>query len=214
MNEKDFQPNSHKYKEEQRKATSTPAERKVEKVVSGTVTTKKKNGIQKFADAFVSEDVVNIKSFILSDVIIPAIKNVASDTVGTIVDVIKNSVDTCLYGEAGARKKSNSSKISYRDYYESNKRRAVTEPKTRSSSRYDYEDIILDNRGEAEEVLSQMIGMVDTYKMVSVADLYDLVGITCNYTDNKYGWTDLEHASVIRVREGYMIKLPRAVPLD
>ena len=41
-----------------------------------------------------------------------------------------------------------------------------------------------------------------------------LVGVSGNYTDNKYGWTDIRNASVIRVRDGYMIKLPKALPLN
>lgn len=49
---------------------------------------------------------------------------------------------------------------------------------------------------------------------MSVADLYDLVGINGNYTDNKYGWFNIRTASVVRVRDGYMIKLPKAVPLN
>lgn len=30
--------------------------------------------------------------------------------------------------------------------------------------------------------------------IVSVADMYDLCGMTCNYTDNKYGWKSLARA--------------------
>ena len=60
--------------------------------------------------------------------------------------------------------------------------------------------------------------LIDTYGMVSVADFYDLVGLQCNYTDNKYGWTDIRNASVVRVRDndgnGYLIKLPKIQPLN
>jgi hypothetical protein len=56
--------------------------------------------------------------------------------------------------------------------------------------------------------------LIDTYGIVSVADFYDLVGITGNYTDNKYGWNNIHSASIVRVREGYMIKLPRALALN
>ena len=52
------------------------------------------------------------------------------------------------------------------------------------------------------------------YKVVSVADFYDLCGITGNYTDNKYGWEDIRSATISHTRDGYIIKLPRAVPLD
>ena len=73
---------------------------------------------------------------------------------------------------------------------------------------------MLETRGEAEDVLSRMDELIDTYGVVSVADLYDLVGISCNYTDNKYGWTNLRNAEPVRVRDGYMLKLPKALPID
>ena len=70
------------------------------------------------------------------------------------------------------------------------------------------------SEGEAEDVLSRMDELIDTYGVVSVADLYDLVGISCNYTDNKYGWTNIRNVEPIRVRDGYMLKLPKAMPID
>ena len=60
----------------------------------------------------------------------------------------------------------------------------------------------------------RMDELISSYRVVSVADFYDLAGITPEYTDNKYGWTDIRSANIVRVRDGYMIKLPRAVPLD
>ena len=34
------------------------------------------------------------------------------------------------------------------------------------------------------------------------------------YTYDKYGWSDISTARVLSVREGYLIKLPRPVPVD
>lgn len=200
----DYKSNSHKFKEERQEA---PAERKVEKIITGSAKPKKKNEIQKFADVFISEDVVNVKSYILLDVLVPAIKKAISD-------IVTNGIDMVLYGETGHTKKnSTASKISYRNYYDkSSDRRDFTSSRTKPG--YSYDDIVLDNRGEAEDVLSRMDELISTYGLVSVADLYDLVGITGNYTDNKYGWTDIRSASTVRVRDGYMIKLPKALPLN
>ena len=50
--------------------------------------------------------------------------------------------------------------------------------------------------------------------MATVADLYELVGVTGEYTDNKYGWDSLGSASVTRVRGGYLVDLPRTRLLD
>ena len=83
-----------------------------------------------------------------------------------------------------------------------------------SRARHDFDEIILETRGEAEEVLSHLVDLTIDYQQATVADLYDLVGITSNFTDNKYGWTDLRSASVTRVRDGYLINLPRTQILD
>ena len=81
-------------------------------------------------------------------------------------------------------------------------------------SGYSFDDIVLESRGEAEEVLSRMDELLEMYEIVSVADLYDLVGITHDYTDNNYGWTNIRTAEVVRVRNGgYMLKLPKVLPI-
>lgn len=176
--------------------------KKVDKVINGTAKRKKKNEAQKFADVFISEDVNNVKSYILLDVLVPAVKKAISD-------IVVNGIDMILYGETGHTKKSNGTKPSYRNYYESNN----TSSSTRRSI-YTFDNIILSNRAEAEEVLDGMSDILNQYGTVSVADMYDLVGISGSYTDNKYGWTDIRSAEVVRERDGgYTIKLPKALPL-
>lgn len=201
----EYKSNSHKSKEEQRKVETS--ERKVGKVISGSAKTRKKTEIQKFADVFIQEDAQKVKSYILMDVLVPAVKKAISD-------VVTNGIDMILYGESGkTRKSGTASKVSYRSYYDKrDERRDCASGRTRTG--YDYDDVVLDNRGEAEEVLSRMDELIATYGLASVADFYDLVGITGSYTDNKYGWTDIRNASVVRVRDGYTIKLPRALPLN
>ena len=188
----EYKGNSHKLREE-----ASNQEHKVEKIVSGKV--KKKGSFQKIRSALISEDAESVKSYIFIDVLIPAIKKAISD-------IVTNGIEMMLYGDSG-RKRGTSSKISYRDYYKDDSRirdrRAV-------NGIYDYDDIIIPSRGEAEEVLRTMDEIIDTYGMVSVADFYELVGVTGRFTDNKYGWTDLRTANVIHVRDGYMIRLPKA----
>ena len=194
-----YEPNSHKYKEEK---ASHVEKKKVEKVVSGVVKTKKKSEIKKVADIFISEDIQNVKSYILMDVLVPAIKKAVSD-------IVTNGIDMILYGGKGSL----SSKVSYRNYYDrKDDYRPYNNPLTRAA--YDTEDIILQTRGEAEEVLARMDELISCYGVVSVADLYDLIGKTCSYTSNKYGWTNIRNAEAIRVRDGYMLKLPKALPIN
>lgn len=198
-----YKPNSHKSKEQQEPVP----EKKLEKVVQGKVTTKKKSEVSKLADIFVPGDVANVKSYVIMDVLVPAVKKAISD-------IVTNGIDMILYGESGrTRKNGPASKVSYSQYYDRDRVRRDRGP-VAPRANYSYNDILLDNRGEAEEVLARMDELVATYGMVSVADLNDLVGITGNYTDNNYGWTNIKSAYVQRVRDGYLLKLPRAIPID
>lgn len=179
--------------------------KKVESVIAGKAKTKKKSEIKKFADVFISEDASNVKSYILLDVLIPAVKKAISD-------IVTNGIDMILYGESGGRKKNTASKISYRDYYDRDGGRRM-ESSFRSG--FDYDDVTFETRADAEAVLDAMDEAISKYGVVSVGDFYDLANIsTDNYTVNKYGWTDIRSASVVRVRDGYMIKLPKALPLN
>ena len=73
---------------------------------------------------------------------------------------------------------------------------------------------IFDSRSGAEEVLSRMHELIDTYGLVSVADVHDLCGTTSIYTDSKHGWTNLDSAEIIRVRGGsYKLCLPKVLPI-
>lgn len=195
----EYKPNSNKFKAEQKEAET---KKTIEKVVSGTAKVKKKSELHKFADVLIQEDVRNVKDYIFMDVLVPALKKAISD-------IVTNGIDMILYGETGKTKKSSTSKISYRNYYE----RKEDRRDIHSRSSYAYDDVILQSRGEAESVLESMNDILDQYRIVSVADFYELAGVTASYTDNNFGWMDLSRASVVRAYDGYVIKLPKAVPL-
>ena len=198
----EYKPNSHKFREGQTEALT---DKKIQKVVHGKVKTKPKSGMSKITDVFISEDAANVKSYIVMDVLVPAVKKAISD-------IVRDGIDMILYGESrGRRSSTSSSYVSYRDYSRSDDRDRFRDSRTRSG--YNHDDIILESRGEAEEVLTRMDELIDTYGVVSVADLYDLIGKSCEYTDNKYGWTNIRNAEPIRVRDGYMLKLPKALPI-
>ena len=211
-----YKPNSHKSKAEEKEPEK---EKKIEKVVTGEVISKKKSGMRKFGDVFLSEDVSNVKNYIFTDILLPAGKKVISDVVTNIVDtisdVIANGIEMALYGEVGkSRSKSTSSRHSYTEFYERPGRTRMDPVQARIRTAYDIDDIIVKTRGDAEDVLSRMAELIATYGTVSVADLYEMVGKTGTYTDNNYGWTDVRTGSPVRLHDGYLLRLPRPMPLD
>lgn len=201
-----YEPNSHKYREARKES---PSERqKMEKVVAGPVKTKKKGEISKFKDVFISEDAANVKSYILMDVLLPAFKNMIEDTV-------TNGIRMILRGETSARKdRSAASKVSYNRFYDDRDRRYDSRDSRTLRSGYVYDDVCFTNRGDAEIVLSRLDEAIEQYGIVSVADLYDLAGQTPLHTDYKYGWTNIRNASVRPTRDGYIIDMPKALPIN
>lgn len=199
----EYGPNSYKSKE---KPETTLPEKRVGKVISGAAKSKKKGKIQKLAGVFITEDVRNVKSYVFLEVIVPAIKKAISD-------VVTNGIDMIFYGEPGkSRRNSTAAKVSYGKYYNGD-----YEPSRRNlpKSGFNYDDIIFENRGDAESVLDAMNDIISQFEVVSVGDLYDLAGVsTDNFTVNKYGWTDIRGCKVKRIRDGYILELPRAMPIN
>ncbi len=199
----EYKPNSHRSKEQQESHEPMP-EKRTEKVVTGNVKQRKKSGLAKAGSIFVPGDVDSVKSYILMDVLVPSIKRAISDIVCNGINMLLGEPNRGKPGTPGA-------KVAYRQYYRSDDRQDYARP--RAQAQYNYDDIIFETRGDAEEVLYRMEELLERFEVVSVADLFDMAGISCNYTDNKYGWTDLRNARVERVRDGYIINLPRATTL-
>jgi hypothetical protein len=188
-----------------------PERKPLQKVISGRVVKKKKGFGEKFAESFLGNDRRSVGEYIIHDVLIPAAKD-------TIADMVKGSIEMFLFGERrGSRtsRERGKSYVSYSSYYKGDRDRERDDKRSRTNrARHDFDDIILETRGEAEEVLSQLVDLTEDYGMVSVADFYELVGEKANFTDEKWGWTNLRSATVDRVRGGYLIKLPRTEQLD
>lgn len=198
----DYRPNSNRFKEEQK---LKEREKKVEKVITGKVITKKKSFFSKLLDEFISDDANSVGSYILKDVIIPNAKKIISD-------IIVDGTDIILYGESRkAGRRSIADKVSYNKFSGSGQ---VRNERPALNTNYSYDNIILTSRTDAEEVLDRMYEILDTYGLVRVGDLFDLVGKTGFPTDNNYGWLSLNKAEIVRVRDGYWLKMPRAVPID
>lgn len=205
----DYKPNTKKYKEEQ--AQNQTEKKKVDKVISGTAKVKKKSELRKFVDNFIADDVSSVKDYWVKDVLVPNI-------IDTIEDIVVGGIRTLLRGESGRRDHRSSrsygspSYVNYSRYSDRRDDRRNNDNQTRRG--YGYDDVVVNSRADAEAVIEQMDGIIDTYDMVSVADLYDLVGMTSNYTDNNYGWKNIRNAEPVRLRDGgWMIKMPKPVPL-
>ena len=212
--------------------------KKLTKVVKGEAKVAKKGLAKRFVQGVTGPDGFSgIGEYVRDEVVVPAIKNIILDTisssVGMVQDSIMSSINYKLFGEKGPGIRGSSygrrnvgpavgrstqrPRVDYSTRATSYGRvERPSEPRRVAVDKpLGLEDYILADRDDAAHVLSMLFEHADVYNSVSVADYYDLIGVTAEYTDNNYGWTlDEIHKAVTRPESGgYVILFPPALPL-
>jgi hypothetical protein len=180
-------------------------------IISSEVKKVKANPAKKFADLFIAEDVNTAKGYVLTNFVIPGIKN-------GILELLR----TMFYGKGGGSSSyssfgSNVTRINYWKGPNSN----VSNIKANSYvGMRDYDHIMVASMSEAEAIIDYLSEVMERYKRVSIANLYEAASSPSNRipieaTDYKYGWISMRGFDILPKGDGwYLIKTPRPVPLD
>ena len=209
MEPSEFPPNSE--------ASKHRADKDVTRVTSGDPVRRRKSLRKQFAETFVAGDMRSAVRYVMLDVLLPAAKDM-------VVEAGSSGIERLIFGES-RRRGSTPPQAGPTGYVSYNRMSTamgtasrLTGParamSRRARSRHDFDEIILDSRTEAEEVIDRLFDLVSRYETATVADLYELVGLESSHTDHKWGWTDVRGAGVSRVRDGYLLDLPEPHPID
>jgi hypothetical protein len=191
----------------------TPEEKKVDQVVTGEVIRRKRSPFAKLTQNFVTEDSGSVIEYLLVEVLVPAAKSL-------VYDIFTQGLERKLYGEA--RPKSPNQRGSYTNYAAKtrsgtgvryNTGGTVTPLNRMQRVNHDFSEIILERRSDAEDVLDKLRDLIGDYGMATVNDFYDLIGLTGEFTDDKWGWRDLRNARIHPTRDGYTFGFPKTSPV-
>ena len=220
VNDDIFKPNSDVSKREKAEKAKMKEPKITKAVVKESVRTRREPLGRKILDTFFSdaESADSIKSYIIFEKIIPAMKDTATD--------IWQSIPDFLFGTGEYSTSRRNSRRSYDSYYV-RPRTSTVRQTTRSNDMEeylrnkrahgsaDYRDIVFESRMDAQEVLNKLIDALDQYEVVSLVDLYSAVGITSKFTDDKFGWDSLDGSRILRARGGgYTLDLPPLKAID
>lgn len=199
--------NSHKSKE-----PPAPARPAMEKVIEGKIVQRKDPFWRRVSKSMIAEDASTVGDFLLEDVVIPSLKDL-------LRNIIFGSVERTLYGRAsvpGSRSFVGSGVTNLRTAYHNVPAQSPPRPALTQSARanHAFTEYTFERREDALSVLSSLIQGIEEYGSVSVKDLYDLLGITDDFTSRGWGWTNLEHAEARQARGGgWFLDLPPTKPL-
>lgn len=216
----DYQGNANKNKKQEQE---DKPKKVVTKVTVGEVIIPKKPLGKRFRELFGFKaifgetDTRSVAEYVIVDVMIPAARNL-------VFDVLSEGLKRKMYGDSVSRRYmpgSGSRVTSYTPYnrpversYSPLSGATVRRPLREAPSKHERTDFILSSRQEAELVLERMNDIIDSYEVVSVADLNELVGLPTSHVDNKWGWTYLADVDIRQVREGYLIDFPLPEPIS
>ncbi len=208
----EIKPNSDTYRNREEKA----AEPKV--VAKAKI--KEKSFKQKCKEAFIAEDVGDLKEYAVLKVIIPTVKK-------TIRNLIMNTIDMRFFGKVlgnGSESSSKGGRVVDYDRYSRLSREDDDDyiPRKRKESggttlRMDeLESVQFESEDAALNVLRYLRGAVEEYGMVSVADFLERADLRANNIHRKWGWYNLDRASVEYDpdTELYYISLPKVKSID
>jgi hypothetical protein len=187
--------------------------KKIVKVVTGAVTKRKKSLGEKITNVFFGEEAKSIARFVIWDVLVPNAKDL-------FVEMVNSALNMRLYGEdkptRGLRRDRDRTSINYGGFSRERGfgRREREEPERRSRAVFAFQDVVIARKGDAEKVLAEMADVIDQYGVVSILDLCDMLDIQSEHTDQKWGWRTVGSAYTERVRDGYILVLPRPIELD
>lgn len=168
-------------------------------------------GLGRLKGALVAETGRALLDYIVYDVIVPNLK-----------DAVAATVNRALFGDGrgytvGSRG-GNTHRTDYTAYSRGRSNGSSRDPRRELSPRvktqHNFDEVVFNDRAEADLVLERLMDLIDSYGVATVADFYDLAGISTDYTDNNWGWERLGSAAIRRTRAGYILDLPRPITIE
>lgn len=187
-------------------AAKVEEKKHLDKVVTGNVTIKKKSEGRKILEKIFPSAGSDLKTTLMDDVIFPMLKNGLWEAVGRILWPNGDGpVRSSSFGGGTRINYSGFSKPQARQHY----------IPAGSTVGFDYDRIAFETRGDAEAVLMALDENIDAYGFATVGAFYEAAGVTTNNAQvEKFCWRSIGDAKVAQVGGGWIIHMPRPMPLD
>lgn len=189
------------------KGSSTPPKRHIEPVISGAVQAPRP-ATRRFLDFMFAEKPKELSAKIGRDVVVPRIKAGVEEALRAFIHgmfwgngsaPVSNMVQGTVLRAGGTQYHQISSLPAG----------APPTPAANTTSSGNYQDLVCPTQEDAERLLSNLYATLNQYRVVAVADLYEMARIKPQPSDNSFGWYSLDGARISKTRDGYLLELPR-----
>lgn len=169
-----------------------------EKIISGSARLRKESFADRLVHMFISEDIDDIRRYLVEDVIVPGIKDAILDGISMLFN------KTPYY-------RSSSSRSGYTPYSSASKssKSTATKINTRGAS---FVPPTVETRADAEQAYAAIKELIDDpqFRCATVLDLYSFCGLDCDYAKDAWGWNTMDGIRIVRERDGrWTIECPK-----
>lgn len=185
------------------------------KHVDGLVTDPEPTTLQKITKEFFEEDFSTVRKSVYTDIVKPTVKNLLADIfIGAIERAFfgssKRSHTPTNYASSIVRTASGATN------YQRASQQAAKEPE---KVKLGLNDIVMRDRPSAQDLIDVLKGEIFDHGQVTIAELYETIAddntvTSTNFTDNYYGWKNLDDAYVKPHGHMYRVVLPKPIQLD
>ena len=179
-----------------------------------------KSPLKKLKDTFFEEDFGTVAESLKRDIVVPQIKSF-------FANLFIGGIERAFYGTksrpSGPATNYGSSLV--RTYTQPTQYTNYSKPQTRENpgtkikQKFNLGDLIFRDYPSAKDLLDSLRDEIDHHDSVTVAQLYEAISTDDDYkdidfTNNYYGWKNLDNAQIVSVYAGYQLVLPKPIQLD
>lgn len=174
----------------------------IDKVENSGAVVKKKSEFRKFMDVFIKHDAKSLKDDFVRNWLVPQIQYMVMDGVNTFLGN--------MFEMDGIIPLSNGSRIISKGKtpYDKISTKKAGATVTNGKDIYNCPEIFVPDQAKAVEAINKCRKYLIDYDAVPVDKLLDCLDITGDFVDTKWGWKNLDSASVRYTKDGWYLVLP------
>lgn len=193
------------------KSGAAPKKAPVERVVTSPTKVVSRPATRRFYDFMFAESPKELLKRVTQNVLVPRAK-------AGLEEAANNFLAGMLWGDSSKRPMSNvvqgtvirSGAVNYAAI-SNTASPSMLQARAAAPHGGNYHDIVFGTQQDAELVLGNLIERINEYRITSLGDLKEMAGQNTLPSDEAYGWTSLDGARISKVRDGYVLELPRPV---
>lgn len=194
----------------------TPVEKKAKQIISNPQVRKKSE---------LEKGMVEVKSFMIDDIVMPRVKDMVMDIISGIFDMAQDAILSAIFHEptkarwnSDHERKRGKHHVPYNSMYDTrNKsmRKRGLDYDEEEDVIDDYRDVIIPDLRTRNDIEEEIYDTFEDQGVISVGDVNFIMGITVgSYTDEDYGWRNLNGMRFKQLRGGrYKLEMSKPRPI-